>query len=169
MTRAPPRPTPITVAGVLLIVAGCGFPLAGVALCFGIAEHPKLPVWAGLLCCWFLVPRGRRLLRGRADWVWEFGAVIGFLSVLGVGGLSVAMWRAVGEIGLPRDWYEHVIYGGVVLALGSALSVLVASVALVRQVSEYFDWCDAREYELWRSARHRADPSQEDDEAEQRS
>jgi hypothetical protein len=85
--------------------------------------------------------------------VWEFGVVFGFLSILGVGALTVAMWRAINEIGFPRDEYEHVVYGGLALALSSALAVLTASATLVRHSSQYDDWCDAREYELWRKTR----------------
>lgn len=142
MTPPPRRPTPITVAGVLLLVAATAVQLLATAADVILTGVPMLLTLPALLPCGFLAVMGDLLLRAKLPGVMRLAAWLTNLGILAatpaVVGLMVGIEGALSPTGLSFN--KTLMLGGVGLLFTSAVAVVIASIALQVHAEEYTRW-----------------------------
>ncbi len=151
-----PCPTPITVAAILMIVAGAALPLA--VFVVALKSHNFFCVLTFLTFppCWVVATGGVRLLQAKCRSASRWGWWLGVASIPTAFALipfecTLLRWQSDPNI----TWFQDVIremLAFVTAALASAICMVYASILLVQNADAYRHWRDA---EL-----HRADTRQ---------
>lgn len=148
MTRPPRRPTPITVAAVLLIVAASAVQALAVAVDLALTGVPLFLTFPVLLPCGFLLLTAVALLHAKLT------GVIGLAGWLTWLGILTATPAVVGLMcGIEAAFTVGGLSSGGSLPLGAVVLVLTASVAVVVAASALHVHAD--DYRRWRDERRR--------------